>query len=72
MLLEFQIVFPGLINIMDSDYRWWVGEWAVGTDGEPKAGSSIHLNRKTAIVYSLKCTDSHSLLVRLIWLLAAF
>ena len=28
--------------------------------GEPKVGSSIHLNRKVAIVCSLKCTDSHS------------
>ena len=28
--------------------------------GEPQAGSSIHLNRKAAIVCSLKCTDIHS------------
>ena len=50
--------FSGLINIMDSVYRVWVG------GGEPKAGSSIHLNRKAAIVCSLKCTDSHRSLVR--------
>ena len=30
--------------------------WAVEEGGEPKAGSSIHLNRKAVIVYSLKCT----------------
>ena len=39
-------------------------EWMVGTDGEPKAGSSIHLNRKVAIVCSVKSTKSHGLLVR--------
>ena len=39
--------------------------------GEPKAGSSIHLNRKAAIVCSLKCTDSHSSPARLVRLLAA-
>ena len=27
-----------------------------GGSGEPNAGSSIHLNRKAAIVCSLKCT----------------
>ena len=32
--------------------------------GKPKTGSSIHLNRKAAIVCSLKCTNSHGLLVR--------
>ena len=41
---------------MDLAYRGW----AVGAGGEPKTGSSIHLNRKAAIVCSLKCTDSHA------------
>ena len=55
--------FSGLTNIMDSVYRVWDGWWGwVG--GEPKAGSSINLNRKTATVCSLKCTDSHSSLAR--------
>ena len=49
---------------MDSVYRGWMGgrgmRWAVETGGEPKAGSSMHLKRKAAIVCSLKCTDSHS------------
>ena len=49
---------------MDSVYRGWVSgrgvEWAVGAGGEPLVGSSLHLNRKAAIVCSLKCTDSHS------------
>ena len=38
---------------------------------EPKVGSFIHLTRKAAIVYSLKCTDGHSSLVRPIWPLVA-
>ena len=37
---------------MDSVYRGW--------GGEPQAGSSIHLNRKAAIVCSLKCTDIYT------------
>ena len=41
-----------------------------GAGGEPKAGSSIHLSRKAAIVGLLKCTNSHSLLFRPIQLLA--
>ena len=49
---------------MDSVYRGWVGwrgvGWAEGVGGELKAGSSINLNGKAAIVCSLKCTDSHS------------
>ena len=53
MLLEFQTLFSGFTNIMDSVYRGWV-------DGVPQAGPSIHLNRKAAIVCSLKCTDSHN------------
>ena len=43
---------------------------AVGGE-EPKAGFSMHLNRKAAIVCSLKCTDNHSSLVMLIRLLTA-
>ena len=39
--------------------------------GEPKAGSSIHLNRQAAIVCSLKYTDSHSSLARPVWSLTA-
>ena len=62
MLLEFQTLFPGLTNIMDM---------GVGAGGEPKAGFSIHLNRKVAIVSSLKYTDSHSSLVWLVWSLTA-
>ena len=42
-----------------------------GAGEELKAGSSIHLNRKAAIVCSLKCTNIHSSLVRQIWSLAA-
>ena len=59
---------------MDSVYRgsaaraFGMGD---GTGMELKAGSSIHSNRKAAIVHSLKCTNSHSLLVRLIRLLKA-
>ena len=30
-------------------------KWAVRVSEEPKAGSSMHLNRKAAIVCSLKC-----------------
>ena len=38
----------------------------MGEGGEPKAGFSIHLTGKAAIVCPLKseCTNSHSLLVR--------
>ena len=53
---------------MDWVYRGWAGGrgvgWAMGAGGEPKAGPSTHLNRKAAIVCSLKCTDSQSSLVR--------
>ena len=69
MLLEFQTLFSGLTNIMDSVYRKWVGGrgmgWVVEVDGEPKAGSSIYMNRKAAIVCPLKCTNSHSSPARL-------
>ena len=41
-----------------------MGGREVGADGEPKAGSSIHLIGKAAIVCPLKCTNSHSSLVR--------
>ena len=41
----------------------------MGVDGKPKAGSCIHLNKKAAIVCSLKSTDSHSSLVRPVRLL---
>ena len=44
---------------------------SVGASGELKAGSSIHLNRKGAIVCSLKYTNSYSSLVRAIRLLTA-
>ena len=37
-----------------------------GAAGEPKVGFSIYLTRKAAIVCSLKCTNIHSSLVRLI------
>ena len=51
---------------MDSVYRGWGGwlwlgwgmGWVVGAAGEPKAGSFIHLNRKAAIVCSLKSINS--------------
>ena len=53
---------------MDSVYRGWAGRkgvgWVVGAGGEPKAGFSIHLTGKAAIVCPLKCTNSHSSLVR--------
>ena len=39
--------------------------------GEPKAVSSIHLAGKAAIVRPLKCANSHSSLVRLLWSPAA-
>ena len=42
-----------------------------GAGREPKADSSIHLNRKTAIMCSMKCTDSHSSLFRPIQSLTA-
>ena len=48
-----------------------MGGRGVGAGGEPKMGSSIYLNRKAANVCSLKCTDSHSSLVRLIRSLTA-
>ena len=40
MLLEFQTLFPGLTNIMDSVYRGWVGRDGVGNGGgwEAKGG----------------------------------
>ena len=37
----------------------------VGAGGEPKAGSSIHLDRTAAIVCSLKCTDRQTYAVHL-------
>ena len=40
--------------------------WVVGASGEPKMGSSIHLNGKAVIVCPFKCTNSHTSLVRLI------
>ena len=55
---------------MDSVYRGWAGRsgkgWAVRAGGEPKVSSSIHLNGKATTVCSLKCTDSHSSLARLV------
>ena len=48
--------------MMDSVYRGWVGwkgmVWGVRADGESKASSSMHLNRKAAIACSLKCTKA--------------
>ena len=52
MLPEFQTLFSGLTTIG--------GGWAVEVGGDPQAGFYIHLNRKAAIMCSLKCTDSHS------------
>ena len=67
MLLDFQTLFPGLSNIMDSVNRGWVGgRRVVGVGGELKVGSSMHLTGKAAILCPLKCTNSHSSLVRLI------
>ena len=68
MLLEFQTLFPGLSDIMDSVYRGWTGgrgDEVDGGGGWGAEGGFLHtFDRKAAIVYSLKCTNSHSSLVR--------
>ena len=47
---------------MDSVYRGWVDGkgvgWVVGVGWEPKAGSSVHLTGKAAIVCTLKSTNN--------------
>ena len=61
MLLEFQTLFQASpISWIQYIGGGLAGGEGVGVGGELKAGSSIHLNRKAAIVCSLKCTDSYS------------
>ena len=66
--MEFQTLFPDLTNIMDSVYRGGMGG---GSTWGAEGGIFHTFEQRNSLVYSLKCTNSHSSLVRLIQLLVA-
>ena len=74
IVLDIQILFSSLPNIMNSIIQGLAQEvvgWEVEAGHKPKVGYTTQWSRKAAIVWSLKYTNSHNLLVMLRRLLTA-
>ena len=57
--------------VMDEVYRGWVGGWALGVGGKPKAGHTIHKETNSSAVCSVGHRNCHSQPGRLRWSSAA-